>query len=667
MLLLKQTTAAILKMGPFVDSTDGVTAEAGLSIAQGDIQISKNGGAFTQTSEAAPVTTHDVDGWYPIPLTTTDTGTLGTLKVQVTMSGALPVWQEAMVLTANVYDSLVGGSDNLDVTLADGAHGGSAATLTLKSVSVSNSEGSAVTMASTGANGHGLSVAGNGSGEGITAVGGATGYGMELTGGDSSGYGLKVTGKGDHAGVIVSGSGMGCGVQIGAGSTGVGLYVSGGSSSGTAVQFVTPGSGPYGLMITGGSNGSGVRLVGQGSGSGLDVGGGSTGHGIFATGGSSSGDGIRATGYTGSTGCGATFIGMTSGSGIVATKGASGYDVDADIHGTIDVCTTNSDMRGTDDANTVVPDAAGTASSLISGLETHGDSTWATATGFATPGDLSGLALAGEAATAVTGLATSLELSAVQTHGDSTWATADVSDLATILEYVNCLPASWVTVPTAADVKTALEANGSKLDHLWEMTEDDGGVRRLTENALEQAPAGGGGSGTATEENQVTIIGLLEAIQGAGWTTETLVALDAAIATVTAKTDLITTGNITVVSALTAAGDHLTLYIGDAYSTERTQLLTFIDSTDAWPSLTGATVTFFVANQDGDVELTHAGVVTTSGGHVAVTVTLEGDDTSDLTAGRLSKYDLRAEWADGDRKLLVAPTLCTVIAPITPD
>jgi hypothetical protein len=33
-----------------------------------------------------------------------------------------------------------------------------------------------------------------------------------------------------------------------------------------------------------------------------------------------------------------------------------------------------------------------------------------------------------------------------------------------------------------------MELNGSKLDHVWEMTEDDGGVRRLTTNALENAP-----------------------------------------------------------------------------------------------------------------------------------------------------------------------------------
>lgn len=44
---------------------------------------------------------------------------------------------------------------------------------------------------------------------------------------------------------------------------------------------------------------------------------------------------------------------------------------------------------------------------------------------------------------------------------------------------------------TTAEIKTALEADGSKLDHLWEMTEDDGGTRRLTTNALEQAPSGG--------------------------------------------------------------------------------------------------------------------------------------------------------------------------------
>lgn len=123
MRFLKQSTAFTFRIGPFVDSTDGVTAETGLTIGQADIQISKNGGAFAQTS-ASPTTTHDTDGWYQCPLTTTDTNTLGPLTVQIVVSGAAPVWEHFMVLPAAVYDSLIGGSDTLpvDVTQWSGAN-----------------------------------------------------------------------------------------------------------------------------------------------------------------------------------------------------------------------------------------------------------------------------------------------------------------------------------------------------------------------------------------------------------------------------------------------------------------------------------------------------------------------------------------------------------------
>lgn len=109
--LLKQSTAITFRIGPFLDDTDGKTAETGLTIAQADIQISKAGGAFAQTSESSPTTTHDADGWYQCPLTTTDTGTLGMLTVQISVSGALPVWEHFMVVPANIFDSLVSGSD----------------------------------------------------------------------------------------------------------------------------------------------------------------------------------------------------------------------------------------------------------------------------------------------------------------------------------------------------------------------------------------------------------------------------------------------------------------------------------------------------------------------------------------------------------------------------
>lgn len=115
MQLLKQSTAVTVKLGPFVDDTDGATSASALSISQSDVRISKNFATFGQKSETSSAT-HDENGWYAIPLNTTDTNTLGHIQITVTMSGsALPVWKDYMVVPANVYDSFIGGSDYLDV------------------------------------------------------------------------------------------------------------------------------------------------------------------------------------------------------------------------------------------------------------------------------------------------------------------------------------------------------------------------------------------------------------------------------------------------------------------------------------------------------------------------------------------------------------------------
>ena len=114
--LLKQSTAATIKLGPFIDDGDGKSAETGLTISQADIRLSKNGGDFAQTNNAAGAT-HDEFGYYDIPLDTTDTNTLGRLRVAVSESGALPVWQDFLVVTANVYDTLCS-TDTFDVNVA---------------------------------------------------------------------------------------------------------------------------------------------------------------------------------------------------------------------------------------------------------------------------------------------------------------------------------------------------------------------------------------------------------------------------------------------------------------------------------------------------------------------------------------------------------------------
>lgn len=115
--ILKQSTAATIKLGPFVDDTDGKTAETALTIGQADIRLSKNGGDMAQTNNSAGAT-HDELGYYNVPLDATDTNTLGRLLVAVHESGALPVWQEFLVVTANVYDTLCS-TDKLDVAVVE--------------------------------------------------------------------------------------------------------------------------------------------------------------------------------------------------------------------------------------------------------------------------------------------------------------------------------------------------------------------------------------------------------------------------------------------------------------------------------------------------------------------------------------------------------------------
>lgn len=116
---LRQSTVITFQLGPFVDSTDGDTAETALTITQSDVLLSKNGAAFAQKNDAnaAP---HDTVGWYRCQINATDTGTLGRLIVQVRESGALVVWREFQVIAQDVWDMkyLNGLSDISDDILA---------------------------------------------------------------------------------------------------------------------------------------------------------------------------------------------------------------------------------------------------------------------------------------------------------------------------------------------------------------------------------------------------------------------------------------------------------------------------------------------------------------------------------------------------------------------
>ena len=111
---LKQSTATTLKIGPFLDETTGKDAETTLTIAQADVRVSKNGADIIQKNESTTCT-HDEIGIYGCPIDITDTDTLGRFQLWVHESGALPVWHEYTIVSANVYDSMIVGTDKLQV------------------------------------------------------------------------------------------------------------------------------------------------------------------------------------------------------------------------------------------------------------------------------------------------------------------------------------------------------------------------------------------------------------------------------------------------------------------------------------------------------------------------------------------------------------------------
>jgi hypothetical protein len=108
-IFLRQSTAVDVALGPFLDSTDGITAETGLTISQADVRLKKNAGAWAQVNDATSAT-HEENGWYEKELDATDTNTVGRLLIAVHESGAMPVWHEFWVLEEVVYDSLFAAS-----------------------------------------------------------------------------------------------------------------------------------------------------------------------------------------------------------------------------------------------------------------------------------------------------------------------------------------------------------------------------------------------------------------------------------------------------------------------------------------------------------------------------------------------------------------------------
>lgn len=112
----EQSQTATVICGPFISTADGYTVATSLTIARADTYISKNGASPSSKNETTSAA-HGKFGYYKVFLDGTDTATPGSLDITIYEGGYLRVRKTVMILPANVYDSLVGGTDTLNVDL----------------------------------------------------------------------------------------------------------------------------------------------------------------------------------------------------------------------------------------------------------------------------------------------------------------------------------------------------------------------------------------------------------------------------------------------------------------------------------------------------------------------------------------------------------------------
>ena len=97
---LKQSTAATI-MILMVDATDDETAETGKTLT---VYLSKNGGAFATSTNAAAEVSGGSRGWYSLALTATEVNTIGELVVEAEATGC-DIWRSVYSVVAAIPDA----------------------------------------------------------------------------------------------------------------------------------------------------------------------------------------------------------------------------------------------------------------------------------------------------------------------------------------------------------------------------------------------------------------------------------------------------------------------------------------------------------------------------------------------------------------------------------
>lgn len=127
MRFLKTNTATRVTVGPFLDKTDGITPETALTVTSCKLTLMVDtGGVPTLVLDTNPTAsggsndmvhvTGDDAGFYDLELAAANVNYVGNAILAITDAAThCPVFHELVILPANVYDSLVGGTDQLQV------------------------------------------------------------------------------------------------------------------------------------------------------------------------------------------------------------------------------------------------------------------------------------------------------------------------------------------------------------------------------------------------------------------------------------------------------------------------------------------------------------------------------------------------------------------------
>lgn len=425
-----------------IDSADHFTPKTAATIA---VTISKNGGAFANPAAGATNATEISSGFYYFDLGSGDTGTGGPLA-----------WRGAAAAIDDVGDvyEVVNATNAGFTALPNVASGAPGALITSGTGTAQLSVASGlVTLASV-----------THTGAVIPTVTTLTGHTAQT--GDSF---ARLTGVG--AVTLASLKIDGTTEFIGLVSADNGLEINGGTQTDA-------------VRLSGASNGSGLVAAGNGSGEGIRAVGGATGHGMEVVGGSATGDGLRATVTSGAeinadiSGTLTTVTTLTNlpaitsnwltSAGIAASAlngkgdwpvGKTGYSLTAttglgnqtaNITGTITTVTNLTNLPATAALEATLTDMKGAtfsgATDSLEALRNRGDAAWTTATGFATPTNI----------TAATGIT----LAPTTGFGTQTGTLSTVTTTTTATNLTNA--------PTVGDLTATMKAsvNAEMLDVL---------------------------------------------------------------------------------------------------------------------------------------------------------------------------------------------------------